>query len=252
VAINVRINRENENNWIDFVWDAWPTNQVSLWIPEVWGFAHDQDRLWVRESVGWKQEGHDLHVGPCRESHRSLEFTWEARLAVGDDVVRIDLQVTNSGDAELPAMFNINGCLNFLQAPDFMDSTGQFTYVRTRAGWQDMATIRRPQSLNLGGDPYHLLVEGRDDPMDDQRLPDVYVTSSLCARIGRTGESCIGWAWDAPLRLDINFNRLQCMHSVPALGPLSVGRCVHRTGRIYFHRGDKDGLLDFCRRDGLV
>jgi hypothetical protein len=42
------------------------------------------------------------------------------------------------------------------------------------------------------------------------------------------------------------------MHSIPALGPVSVGCTVHYTGRIYFHRGDKGGLLDFRARDGLV
>ena len=252
MGIDIGINTKDQKNWIDFVWDAWPTNVVSLWLPEVWGFAHDKDRLWVRDSVGWTQDGHELHVGPRREAHRQYQYTWQARLSVADDVISIDVHVTNTGEAELPAMFNINGCLNFIGAPDFMDSTGRFTHFRTRTGWQDMASIRRPQSLNVGGDPYHLLVEGRDDPMDDQRLPDVHVVSSLCVRIGRTGESCIAFAWDAPLRLDINFNHLHCMHSVPALGPLSAGQTVHRTGRIYFHHGDKDDLLRFCQRDGLL
>ena len=112
--------------------------------------------------------------------------------------------------------------------------------------------IRRPQSLNVGGDPYHLLVEGRDEQVDDQRLPNVHVVSSLCVRVGRTGESCIGWAWDGALRLDINFNRLHCMHSIPPLGPLAANRTLHRTARIYFHTGDKNDLLRRCRRDGLV
>jgi len=252
VAIELGINRENEDNWIDLIWDAWPTNQVSLWIPEVWGFMHDQDRLWVRKPVGWTQKGHALQVGPCLESHGNFSFTWEARLTVDKDTVRIDLQVENSGDTDLPAMFNINGCLNFVKAPDFMDSSGQCTYVRVDGHWQDMAAIRRPQALNLGGDHYHLLVKGRDDPMDVELLPNVHVTSSLCARVGRTGECCIGWAWDTALRLDINFNHLQCMHSVPALGPIPAGHTVQHTGKIYFHQGDKGGLLDFCRRDGLV
>jgi len=243
---------KTELNAFTFVWDRWPTNAVNLWIPEIWTITKDTDRLMVEEPAGWKKEGSGFTTDNIKSVHGDYAFQWQVRLGIREAGIEIELTVENVGTIEIPGFFSFNSCLNFATAPDFMDSTGGYTCFRSGGGWLNLADMRRPQAKRIGHDAYHILFKGFDDQEDEEALQDIRSESSLCLRIGRTGSSCIGFAWDHPLRVDVNFNRLQCIHSSPALGPILPGKSVDRKGKIYFHDGSRDSLLALCRQEGLT
>jgi len=239
-------------NAFTFVWDRWPTNAVNLWIPEIWTIARDTDRLWVQAPVGWKKEGSGFSTDNVESVHGDYAFQWQTQLRSHEAGIEIELMVKNVGSKEISDFFSFNSCLSFATAPDFMDSTGGYTCFRSDGGWLDLANFRRPQAKRIGHDAYHILFQGFDDPEDEDALHKIRSESSLCVRIGRTGKCCVGFAWDHPLRVDVNFNRLQCIHSSPALGPMLPGESVARKGKIYFHDGHRDSLLALCRGEGLI
>ncbi len=249
MSVEVTVDDKSQNG-ICLRWDRWPTNVLVLWMPETWG-STGEDRFVVKEAVGWKSEGDGVCVGPLETSYGDRSFQWRARLTPAEEAVEIKVVVENTGGSELPPLFYINGCLNFVYAPDFMDSTGGYTFFRSAAGWQDMKPLRRPQALRRGHDPHHISIEGRDRPPDTKETGDVRAVSSLCVRAGRTGEACVGFAWERSSRLHVNFNRLHCIHSVPVLGPIAPGGFSTRKGKIYFHEGGKDDLVELCKEDGF-
>ena len=250
--IKIAINEKAQNS-INFHWNQWPTNIFALWIPEVWIFDHDPDRLWTNDQVGWKADGPGVATELISRTYKDYAFQWKGNIAPAKDSVDLELYVKNTGQKPLPPLFHGSGCLNFLRAPDFMDSSGAFTFIRTKKGWRDMTTVRRPQALQPGHDPIHILAEGyQTDTKDTELIDSVRSTSSLCVRVGRTSQYCVGFAWQTNLRTDINFNRLHCMHSVAAWNSLEPGKEATRKGKIYFHKGEKDDLLELCQKDGLA
>ena len=249
MSVTISLNQEKSNS-INFFWGSWPTNVFSLWIPECWGFSNDKVRLWVQDPLEWKCEAGTVRVD-VKHHFEEYCFAWRLELTPEEDSVKLELRVTNTGTVTLPSFFHINGCLNFINAPDFMDSTGASTFFRTGKGWQSMVPWRRRQSLQQGHDPYHILLEGCEDSEDVELLEDVHTVSSLCVRHSRDNQHAIGFAWDSPLRIDINFNRQHCIHSVPRIGPLSPGEAKTILGKIYFHEGTKDELVHRLEEDGL-
>ncbi len=249
MSVELRIDEKGLNS-IRVKWEKWPTNIFAFWMPEVYDFRGST--LTVKEPVDWKSEGEEVCAQGVDVRHEGWSFQWSARLVPRLNCVDIELEVRNSAQKELPPLFNINGCFNFMYAPDFMDSTGEYTFFLSRTGWVDMSSLRRPQSLRRGHDPYNIPVEQADAAEGAASPDDVRSCSPLCVRVCRTRQHCIGYTWDLAVRLDMNFNRLHCIHSVPAIGPLSPGAAVKRRGKFYFHEGDKNGLLELSRAEGLA
>jgi hypothetical protein len=239
-------------NSIHFHWDRWPTNRFALWIPEVWIFANDDDRLWIEEPAGWRGDGGALACDWIDGRQGDCAIQWRIALEAGTERVGMTLRVRNTGREPLPALTHMNSCLNFIGAPDFMDSTGDFSLFRAGGEWRAMRSLRRAQSLGLGHDAYHILARGFDDPGDAALIQATRAESGLFVREGRTGRAFVGVAWEAPVRLDVNYNALQCIHSTPGAGGLAPGGELERRGAIYFHEGDREDLLERCRQDGLL
>ncbi len=237
---------EKDLNRVMVQWAPWPTDYFTLWAPEAFMFG-DGKNFMVKEPVNWKSDGPDLYIEPANVSYGGFSIRWQARLAPQKDGVNFQISVTNTGRKPLRPQFSINSCFNFFYAPDFMDSTGDFTFFRTGGRWQSLTHLRRPHAKIYGHDPYNFPVKGycenKNVAADAESVRRICADSSLVVRVGRTRQYCIGYAWDKALRLDINFNRLHCIHSVPALGPLAPGKTVTRNGKLYFHKGQKDDLL---------
>ncbi len=253
---------EKDLNRVMVQWAPWPTDYFTLWAPEAFMFG-DGKNFVIKEPVNWKSDGPDLRIEPADVSYGGFSIRWQARLAPQTDGVNFQISVTNTGQNPLRPQFSINSCFNFIYAPDFMDSTGDFTFFRTRGRWQSMTSLRRPHAKIYGHDPYNFPVKGycenknvaadAEPPVlpalseaegsEAEGVRRICADSSLVVRVGRTRQYCIGYAWDKAVRLDINFNRLHCIHSVPALGPLAPGKSVTRNGKFYFHKGSKDDLL---------
>jgi hypothetical protein len=239
-------------NCIDLAWDRRPTNVPSLWIPEVWAFGPPGARLNVKEPVGWREEDGGVCCVRQDVSYESWSFEWQGRVEAQDDAVTIEVSIANTGHEPLPEPFHFSACFNFLTAPDFMNSTGSRSYFLTRDGWQNMLPFRRPQAQRRGHDPYHVFLEGREDPGDGEVVSGPRAVSPLCVRVNRTHDACVGYAWQRALRLDFNYNRLHCMHSTPAFGPLGAGATSTHRGMIMFHEGDKELLLERFREKGMA
>lgn len=249
--IGIKLDPENRNS-INITWPAWPTNIFTLWTPEVWCLDNDADRLWVRDQLPWRKVGRVIRAADCVWAHRKYRFTSSMKVEAGACEAKLSVTVVNTGDVSLPAAFNINGCLNFLMAPDFMDSTGCFTFFRTRAGWHSLEKLRHPQAAMPGHDPVHILLEGCDDPGNPMLVRKLRTVSSLCLRQGRFRRHCVGIAWERPYTLHFNFNRLHCMHSAPRLGPLAPRETVTVRGRIFFIEGSKDKMWKIVRNAGML
>jgi len=124
-------------NAFTFVWDRWPTNTVNLWIPEVWTITRDTDRLWMREPIGWKEEDAGFYTDNIESVHGEYAFRWRTQFRSQKTGIEIELKVENIGAKEIPDFFSFNSCLSFATAPDFMDSTGEYSCFRSGGDWLD-------------------------------------------------------------------------------------------------------------------
>jgi hypothetical protein len=161
----------------------------------------------------------------------------------------VDLTFTVENDSGRDTHVGAQFCLVCTPSELFSDPHYERTWIHTESGWTPAARDRGP--MNPRWTLYPL--EGGPD-MEQQPDPQVWGISGLVGDEGLIaieasgGERFMALAWENPAML-MNNAMIPCVHADPMWPPVPDGDEATVKGRIYFHVGSLDGLLERYVRD---
>jgi len=198
-----------------------------VWFPELFIFNQDEMRADPIGEPRIDASGRDLVVkGQTAPGEFSAGF--EVRYHVAEDRIDLDLAVTNLGTEAWGDYANFATCLSSTDAPDFVDAAGANTWIFPEG--TTPVSVRSQVEQAKDQTYHHFPVGDRHDPDDgDERRK---ILRGCVARGNRDDSASLWFAWDRPARVDVNFNRLTCIHSHPAIGPLAPAESYRAHGII--------------------
>ena len=233
----------------------------SLRIGTVRGGLHDLTDTGGPTLSKWKTSADSVR---CRQrwraDRRSMPDEQAIRLDVDCElslrtpsVVDIELTVTNTGRSfldRIEAEFCLAARLPRNPAVDFFLSRGATLWIFSSSrGWsrtqqEHFTHVVTDTEPDTDESPVALTMQVVA-PGGRAALPDHaprYTDVGLTIREGAVSGWMVGFGWDVTGQLD-NLP-LECSHASPVFGQLAPGETARRLGRIYFHEGDRDSLLE--------
>ena len=217
-----------------------PGQQWRLWIPEIFSLQNARDRHFKKpDNILWHKDGDRLWYD--KEIRESEEYAIRMHIDVMPSRrgVVLTCTFTNQGLTSWGELAHPAFCLSSEEAPSFHNPNGDRSYVRIGGAWRALSEI-------LGEMPppdvyNNFLVESPRDPEAGflhARIDDGYV-----ARENEQRSHTLVFNCENSYRVDMNFNKMQCIHSEPGIGPLNPGENRTISGLIRLVDGPVESVL---------
>jgi len=223
----ITLQHDEKGYFLHFESSAYPNHRWRLWFPELFIFNRDEMRAAPAGEPRIEASGPELVV-KGRTAPGEWAAGFEVRYRLAGDRIDLDLSVTNLGTEAWGHYANFATCLSSTDAPDFVDQAGANTWIFPEGA--EPVSVRSQVGPAKGQTYHHFPVGNRHDPDDGDERRNV--GRGCVARGNRDGSASLWFAWDRPARVDVNFNRLTCIHSHPAIGPLAPSESCRARGII--------------------
>lgn len=177
-----------------------------------------------------------------------IPLACEVLYKVSGDSVEVVLAVKNIGRRAWRFSAEAMFCFRNYRMRDFIDPTGERTFVRTNG------QVRAVAELSDVSDPdrerWMIDYSQRGEQVHPRYQPcmDTLVDDGFIANASTAGE-IVGCFWRAVHRVSANLQTIHCIHSNPKIAPLPSQRVVLNYGRIYLFQSSIAELAERIESD---